>query len=43
VLIAGWVENLTSITAVIVGGAVWAVVLALWSNPKVLRKRSADV
>jgi MFS family permease len=43
VLIAGGVENLTSITAVILAGAVWAVVLALWSNPKILRKRSADV
>ena len=43
VLLAGWVENLTSMTAVLLVGAVWAVVLALWSNPRVLRKWSADV
>jgi MFS family permease len=40
VLIASWIANATSITAVILGGAVWSIVLALWSNPSALRRKS---
>jgi MFS family permease len=41
VLVGGWVGHATSITAVIVAGAVWAVVLASWSNPQTLRAKGA--
>jgi MFS family permease len=42
VLIAGWVENLSSITVVLLAGSVWALVLAVWSDPRVLRKKGAS-
>ena len=42
VLVAGWVGHTTSITAVIVAGAVWAVVLAAWSNAQSLRAKGAS-
>jgi MFS family permease len=42
VLVAGWVGNATSITAVLLAGAVWAVVLALWSDPGLLRTKGAE-
>jgi hypothetical protein len=41
VLVGGWVGHATSITAVILAGAVWAVVLAAWSNVQSLRKQGA--
>jgi MFS family permease len=41
VLVAGWVEHVTSITAVVVAGAVWALVLAMWSNPDALARKGA--
>ncbi len=41
VLVGGWVGHATSITAVIVAGAVWAVVLAAWSNAEYLRAKGA--
>ena len=41
VLVGGWVGHATSITAVIVAGAVWAVVLAAWSNAQSLRAKGA--
>jgi predicted MFS family arabinose efflux permease len=41
VLVGGWVGHATSITAVIVAGAVWAVVLAAWSNAASLRAKGA--
>ena len=37
VLVGGWVGNATSITAVVLAGAVWALVLAAWSNAESLR------
>jgi MFS family permease len=42
VLVAGWVGHTTSITAVLVAGAVWAVVLAAWSNAQSLRAKGAS-
>ena len=33
---AGWVGHATSITAVMLAGAVWAVVLAAWSNAQIV-------
>src|SRR4029077_7415337 len=39
VLVAGWVENLTSITAVLLAGSVWALVLAAWSRASILRRK----
>jgi MFS family permease len=41
VLAAGWIGNVASITAVLVAGSVWAVVLAVWSDPRILRKKGA--
>jgi predicted MFS family arabinose efflux permease len=41
VLVGGWVGHATSITAVIVAGAVWALVLAAWSNAQSLRAKGA--
>ncbi len=41
VLVGGWVGNATSITAVLLAGAVWAVVLAAWSNAQSLRAKGA--
>jgi MFS family permease len=39
VLVAGWVENLTSITVVLLAGSVWALVLAAWSRASILRRK----
>jgi MFS family permease len=41
VLVGGWVGHATSITAVIVAGAIWSVVLAAWSNTQSLRAKGA--
>jgi MFS family permease len=41
VLVGSAIKDATSITAVIVGGAVWAVVLAVWSNAKSLQLKGA--
>jgi MFS family permease len=41
VLVAGWIGHSVSITAVILAGAVWAVVLAAWSNASSLRAKGA--
>jgi MFS family permease len=41
VLVGGWVGNATSITVVLLAGAVWAVVLAVWSNAQSLRAKGA--
>jgi hypothetical protein len=41
VLVGGWLGHVTSITAVLLGGAVWAVVLAVWSNAQSLRAKGA--
>jgi MFS family permease len=41
VLVGGWIGHSVSITAVILAGAVWAVVLAAWSNAKSLRAKGA--
>jgi hypothetical protein len=41
VLAAGWIGNFVSITAVLIAGSVWAVVLAVWSDPRILRKKGA--
>jgi len=41
VLVGGWVGHATSITAVLLVGAVWAVVLAAWSNAQSLRAKGA--
>ena len=41
VLVGGWVGHATSITAVLLAGAVWAVVLAAWSNAQSLRAEGA--
>jgi predicted MFS family arabinose efflux permease len=41
VLVGGWVGNITSITAVVLAGAVWALVLAAWSNAASLRAKGA--
>jgi MFS family permease len=42
VLVASWIEEATSITAVLLGGSVWAVVLAAWSSSaSVLRTKGA--
>jgi MFS family permease len=41
VLVGGWVGNATSITAVLLAGAIWAVVLAVWSNAQSLRAKGA--
>jgi predicted MFS family arabinose efflux permease len=41
VLVGGWVGHATSITVVILAGAVWAVVLASWSNAQSLRAKGA--
>jgi MFS family permease len=42
VLVGGWVGHKASITAVILAGAVWAVVLAAWSNAQWLRAKGAS-
>jgi MFS family permease len=41
VLVGGWVGHAVSITAVLLAGAVWAVVLAAWSNAQSLRTKGA--
>jgi MFS family permease len=41
VLVAGWVGHWVPITAVILAGAVWAVVLAAWSNVNSLTAKGA--
>jgi len=41
VLVAGWVIHVTSITEVLLFGAVWAVVLAAWSNSRTLQAKGA--
>ncbi len=41
VLVAGWVIHVTSITEVLMGGAVWAVVLAAWSSSDGLHVKGA--
>jgi MFS family permease len=41
VLVAGWIGHTVSITVVILAGAVWAVVLAAWSNADSLRLKGA--
>jgi MFS family permease len=41
VLIASWVADATSITVVIVIGAVFSIMLALWSSPSTLRRKGA--
>jgi predicted MFS family arabinose efflux permease len=41
VLVGGWITHVTSITAVIMAGAVWALVLAAWSNAKSLESKGA--
>ena len=41
VLVAGWIGHTVSITVVILAGAVWAVVLAAWSNADSLRVKGA--
>jgi MFS family permease len=41
VLVGGWVGNATSVTAVILAGAVWAVFLAFWSNVGSLQVKGA--
>jgi MFS family permease len=43
VLIAGWVEHVTSITAVLVVGSLWALVLAAWSSPRLLGAKGGEV
>jgi MFS family permease len=42
VLVGGWLGNAFSITAVVLVGAVWALVLAAWSNPQSLRAKGAS-
>src|SRR5262245_4996242 len=39
VLVAGWVEDFSSITAVLIAGSVWALVLAAWSSASILRRK----
>jgi MFS family permease len=41
VLVAGWIGNVVSITAVLLAGSVWAIVLAVWSDPSLLRRKGA--
>jgi MFS family permease len=41
VLVAGWAGNLTSITTVLLVGSGWALVLAVWSDPRILRRKGA--
>ncbi|MDZ4827951.1 MAG: MFS transporter [Actinomycetota bacterium] len=42
VLLGGWLtEHFFSITALVIGGAVWALVLATWSNPEQLVSKGA--
>jgi predicted MFS family arabinose efflux permease len=41
VLIAGWVNHFTSITVICIAGAVWSVLLALWSDPRRFYARGA--
>ena len=41
VLVAGWAANFVSITTVLLVGAVWAVVLAVWSDARSLRTKGA--
>ncbi|MGH8978132.1 MAG: MFS transporter, partial [Acidimicrobiia bacterium] len=41
VLIAGAVEKVTSITAVLLVGSVWAIVLSAWSSARILRNKGA--
>ena len=44
VLVGGWVEEHTDITIgqILLAGAVWALVLAVWSSPTRLGWRSSD-
>ena len=42
VLVGGWLsQQVTTISVVIVGGAVWALVLAVWSNAHALHEKGA--
>jgi MFS family permease len=41
VLLGGWLAGMVSITAVFVAGALWAVLLAVWSNPRALIAKGA--
>jgi len=41
VLVGGWLENFTSITAVLLAGSIGALVLAVWSAPQVLIRKGA--
>ncbi len=41
VLVAGWAESYVSVTTILIIGALWAVVLALWSDPAQLRAKGA--
>jgi len=41
VLVGGWIGHATSVTAVLLVGAAWAVVLAVWSNAEKLRAKGA--
>jgi MFS family permease len=42
VLVAGWVGNAVSITAILLIGSAWALVLAVWSDPRILRRKGAE-
>jgi MFS family permease len=42
VLLGGWLAERVSITAVFVAGAAWAVLLALWSEPRRMMARGAS-
>jgi MFS family permease len=42
VLVGGWLAGHVSITAVFIAGAIWAVVLAVWSNPRSLMAKGAN-
>ena len=41
VLIASWLADATSITAIIIVGAIFSIMLALWSSPSTLRRKGA--
>lgn len=41
VLVGGWIGDMTSITAVLLPGVVWSIILGLWSSPARLRRKGA--
>jgi MFS family permease len=41
VLIAGWLNHYVTITAICIAGSVWAIVLAVWSDPRRLYAKGA--